>query len=262
MWRELLDDLYSAGAGADHAHASAGNVFSVGRPVGSVVTAAGEVAQSGEVGNVGLRAEPGAQHQVAAVVGGVGAGRHHPPVARLVEPCRRDTGVEIDVAREVEDVDDVIEVGHQLVAAGEPLGPGPVAPDLLERVLVVGHVGVDSGSRVAVVLPDAADPVARLDQPHGVPLGAQAVQQVQPAEPGPDDQRVEPARRCGSHDPVNLGSRFSMKARGPSTASDDAITRPAIRDSTANASPSGIPFDVIMTSLAARMASGPFRAMR
>lgn len=78
-----------------------------------------------------LGTEPGAQQQVAAVVTTVVRG-HGPPMDGLVEQRGGHRGPEVDVAGKVEDIDDMVEVGHQFVTAGKTFGPRPVAPDLLE----------------------------------------------------------------------------------------------------------------------------------
>src|SRR5262249_21622870 len=114
------------------------------------------------------------------------------PLVRIgIEVRRGDARVEPDVARQPELLVDVAEITAQLVPGREALRPAPVAPELFERELVVGHVRIDARARVAVPVPDAAQPGARLEQAHAESAPAQDVEQVEPGKSGADDQRVE-----------------------------------------------------------------------
>src|SRR5690349_13535676 len=98
-----------------------------------------------------------------------------PLVGVDIEPRRGDARVEPDVARQAELPIDVREVAPELVPRGKALGPIPVAPELLQRELVVRDVRVDARTRVAVPVPDAAEPGARLEQAHGEPALAEPI---------------------------------------------------------------------------------------
>jgi hypothetical protein len=52
-------------------------------------------------------------------------------------------------------------------------------------------VGVDTSARVPVVLPDSTDTATGLDETDGEALGAEAVEEVEAAEPGADDERID-----------------------------------------------------------------------
>ena len=183
----LLDHLHAAGADADHADASFGQVDAHLRPRGGVGPRAGEVVDAGQVGDVRLGGEPGAEHEPPGADRGATFGLDRPLVVRLDPARRRDPGAETDVASEVPDPVDVVEVGAQFLPPGVPLAPVPVLPDRRVRVLVDRHVGVDPGAGVAVPVPDAAEVVARLEQHDVESQRAEPVQLVQPGEPGADD---------------------------------------------------------------------------
>ena len=165
------------GAGADHADALAGEVDALVRPAAGVVPLALEVVESGNSGIAwrrqaadGADEEPG-RRRVSRRSVTIPAVR-----AVVVEPRRRDAGLELDVAPQVETVGDVVGV-----AAGSPAARGsarstsiPAAELLGEGVAVVMLSTSQRAPGIAVPVPGAADAVARLEDPGGEPELAQA----------------------------------------------------------------------------------------
>ena len=164
--RRFLHHLHTAGTGPDHAHPAPGERHALLRPAGRVVAVAGVPIESWQVGDVRLRTKAGAHHEPPRVVASAVVGGEVPPPLVVVEARRSDPCLEIDVPAEVEHSIDVLEVADELVAARKPLGPDPIPPHRLDRVLVVGNVGVDPGPPVAVRPPDATEAGARLDETH------------------------------------------------------------------------------------------------
>ena len=213
----LLDHLDPAGPGADDPDPAPGQLESVGRPAGGVAPGAGEVGQAGQRGHVGAGAEPGAGDEEAAVVADLARwalGGEAPAPVLGVPVGGGDPGVEVDVGRQVEHPVDVVEVGHQLVPAGEPLGPGPVPPHLGQGVLVVGDVGVDPGPRIAVRPPHPAQSGRGLDQSDREPVVAEPPQLVEAVEPGPDHDHVMAGHRLDARSwPEQGESRSARRSR-------------------------------------------------
>ena len=95
-------------------------------------------------------------------------------------------------AAQVEPVRHVVDVLQNFRLGGVPLGPVPFLLELVrERVRVVHALDVAARARVAVPVPGAADALARLEDPHREPEPAQAVEHVEPREPGTHDDRVD-----------------------------------------------------------------------
>ena len=174
----LLGHLDPAGPGADDPHPPASHCHTVLWPLGRVMAGAGEVVEAGQVGNVGLRSEPGAHQQEAGVIATTVVGGDRPLVPTLVERRGRDPRAQIDVPAQIEHPIDVLEVADELVSPGEPLGPDPIPPHRFDRVLVVRDVGVDTGSGIAVRVPHPAQPGPGLDEPSVEPFLAEAVELV------------------------------------------------------------------------------------
>src|SRR5690606_3064246 len=106
-------------------------------------------------------------------------------------------GVQLDVPAQVEAVGHVVEVAQDLGLGGVALGPLPLLLQLAgEGVGVVGALHVAPGAGVAVPVPRAAHAVALLDDGHGHPLLAQAMEEVEAGEPGADDDDVQLAHRA------------------------------------------------------------------
>ena len=196
------DELSSGGTGTDHADPLAGDV-QVAWPGVGVHEGAREAVAPGNVGHVGLREEPERRHQVAAGECLAGARAHLPELALLVEHRARHFSVQLDVAAQVEAVDDVVEVLLDLGLLQIARGPVPLLQQVLvEGVAVDETFGVGLRAGVAVEVPGAADAAALLERPDLEPqLVAELVKHVDATKPGTDDDSIE----------VNLRSRFPGK---------------------------------------------------
>src|SRR6266851_3182212 len=114
-----------------------------------------------------------------------------PAMLLLVVDRRGDSGMELDVAAQVELVRDVIEVTLVLRLTGKMLLPVPFLQQFLrERISVGFTLGIEAAARVAVPIPGAAHAAAILVEPHREAELAQAVHLIQAGNPGADDNRV------------------------------------------------------------------------
>ena len=122
-------------------------------------------------------------------------GAHAPEICRLIVVRGGHAGVEADVTLEVEAVGDVVEVAQDLRRPGIALRPFPLARQLFgERVTVGVAFRIASRTGVAVPVPGAADPRARLQHlDRKTQTVAQAEQLIETGKTGADDQRVEGA---------------------------------------------------------------------
>lgn len=209
----LLDDLHATGPGADHPDALAGEIDTGLWPQSGVVALTAEGLQPGDRRDVGLGAETGARHQEGGPHRRSVGGPHDPLLALLVELGRGDPGVEPDVLAQVELLVEVVEVPPDLAPVREPLGVLPVFPEVLPRELVHRPVAVDAGPRIAVPVPDAADPRAGLVDLHRVPERTQPVELVDAGESGADHEDVELLDR------VRLGLTHACSPRDPGRSS-------------------------------------------
>ena len=99
-------------------------------------------------------------------------------------------------------VGDVTEVAEDLGLRRVALRPLPLGLELgIEAVRVVDALDVAARTRVAVPVPGAADVVGALDHLRREPEASQAVEHVQPGEPGTHhddvDVRCRVPGRCG-----------------------------------------------------------------
>ena len=89
----------------------------------------------------------------------------------------------------------MIEVRKNLGLRRILLRPLPLLLQRLMPAIAVFHAGcVAPGSRIAVPVPGATDPVACLDHLGLEPQGSSLVQHVQPGKPGPNNHHVELTR--------------------------------------------------------------------
>ena len=192
------DELSSGGTGTDHADPLVGDV-EVARPSVGVHEGAAEAVAPGNVGDVALREEPERRHQVAARERLAGAHAHLPELTLLVEHRTCHFSVQLDVAAQVEAVDDVIEVLLNLGLLQVARGPVPLLQKLLvERVAVDETLGVGLCAGVAVEVPGAANAAALLERADlKSKLIAQLVKHVDAAKAGTDDDSVEVSFRSG-----------------------------------------------------------------
>ncbi len=186
------DELGSGGTGTDHADPLAGDVEAGGPGVG-VHEGAREAVAPGNVGDVGLREEPKRRHQVAARECLARARLHLPELALIVEHRARHFSVQLDVAAQVEAVDDVVEILLDVGLLQIASGPVPLLQQVLvEGVAVDETFGVGLSAGVAVEIPGAANAAALLERPDLEPkLIAQLVKHINAAKPGADNNRIE-----------------------------------------------------------------------
>ena len=128
-----------------------------------------------------------------------GARAHLPELALLVEHRARHFSVQLDVAAQVEAVDDVVEVLLDVGLLQVARGPVPLLQQVLvEGVAVDETFGVGLRAGVAVEVPGAANAAALLERPDLQPqLVAQLVKHVDAAKPGTDDDSIEVSFRSG-----------------------------------------------------------------
>ena len=199
---QLGNHLHAAGAGADHTDALVGDLDSPRGPAGSVVLRARERVGAPDPRLVDLGKTASSGHQVMGGDRRAPRGADDPPVPALVEAGLLDTGVELDVATQVEAVSDVVEVPLQLGLGGVPLAPVPLLLELLgKRVAVVPALHVAPGPGIAVPVPRPPDTSTLLEHPHRQAEPAQPVQRVQPGRAGADDHHVEVAMRAHPRQP-------------------------------------------------------------
>ena len=189
--RDLLHDLHTGGARPEHADPPTGQIEPALRPSSRVVALAVEVGQPGQLRHVRLGGEPDGEDHVAAVDRAAVVEHRRPGRGHRIEVGGDHPPTQLHVRAEIEHVDGVVEVAAQLVTPGEPLIPIPVAPDALERELVVGPVRVDARAGVGVPVPYAAVSGTGVHDAYAEPLAAQPPQCVQAAEPGAHDDDVD-----------------------------------------------------------------------
>jgi hypothetical protein len=203
MGGSLGDDwsgLDAGGTGADQPHALAGEIHAFVRPLPGVVPASREAFEARDVGNIGRgQAADGGDEELRNVLLAC-LRAHAPPVRRRIVMRRSHAGVEADAALKVEALGDVVQIAQDLRLRGIALRPLPLLRQLIgERVAVRMALGIAARARVAVPVPRAADPFARL-QPldrQAEPI-AQAEQLIEAGKTCTDDQRVEDAWWSGS----------------------------------------------------------------
>ena len=195
--REQRDRLHGAGSGADQPDALSGEVDALVRPVPGVERRAREGLEARERRGVRRRQRADRGDHVGRRDRLAGVGRDGPDSTHLVEGGGVHAGPEGDVLREVEALRDVLQVRADLVRLGVALAPLPGLPELpVEGEAVDVGVGVRARSRVAVPVPGAPDAVAGLEDPGPQSqLVAKLVEHVEAGEAGPDDHRVDRARR-------------------------------------------------------------------
>jgi len=111
----LRDNRYRLDRGrtcADHADAQAGEVDALVRPFAGVVDRPFEIIHAGEARTV-RRRQTADRHDAEFCRDAVAAIRlDQPAIAVLVECCRRDAGIEHDLAAQVEAIGDVVGVSE------------------------------------------------------------------------------------------------------------------------------------------------------
>src|SRR6266404_4160758 len=117
---------------------------------------------------------------------------YRPCVCLAVEDRLFGPGVELDIAPEVEAVSHMVDVTQDLRLRAVALGPMPFLLQLVREGIRVFHAfDVAATPRVAVPVPGAANPTAGLEATHLEAEFAQAIDRVETADPGADDDRVK-----------------------------------------------------------------------
>jgi hypothetical protein len=124
-------------------------------------------------------------------------GSNVPALGVLVPRRRRDAGLELDVAAQVEPVGDMVHVPQDLGLGRIALRPRPFLLELgRERVAVVHRLDVAARTGIPVPPPGAAD------------VGSCFVALDGQAEPAQPVVRVEAGEAGAHHDRVDIGTRF------------------------------------------------------
>src|SRR3984893_17690016 len=115
-----------------------------------------------------------------------------PCICLAVEDRLFDPGVELDVAPKVEAVSHVVDVTQDLRLRAVALGPTPFLLQLVREGIRVFHAfDVAATPRVAVPVPGAATPATGLEATHFEAEFAQAIDRVETADSGADDDRIK-----------------------------------------------------------------------
>src|SRR5437660_5880750 len=115
-----------------------------------------------------------------------------PCVCLAVEDRLFDPGVELNVAPEVEAVSHMVDVTQDLRLRAVALGPMPFPLQLLREGIRVFHAfDVAATPRVAVPVPGAANPATGLEATHLSAEFTQAIDRVETADAGADDDRIK-----------------------------------------------------------------------
>src|ERR1700737_4619734 len=115
-----------------------------------------------------------------------------PCVCLAVEDRLFDPGVELDVAPEVEAISHVVDVTQDLRLRAVALGPVPFLLQLVrKRIRVLHAFDVAATPRVAVPVPGAANAATGLEATHFEAELAQAIDRVETADSGADDDRIK-----------------------------------------------------------------------
>ncbi|ESU48605.1 hypothetical protein P376_3422 [Streptomyces sp. HCCB10043] len=181
------DDLDRGGAGADHRDALAGQVVVV-VPAGGVEDLAGEGVEPGYVGHLGVGERTGGGDDDIRVERGAVGGLDHPVQVLLVPAHQLHLVVQPDMRAEPEGVGDALQVGPDVLLAGE--GARPVRIGREGEGVEVGRY-VAGAAGIAVVAPGAAHRAGPLqDDEIGDAFAAQPDGGPQAPESGTDHRHT------------------------------------------------------------------------
>src|SRR6185295_3289855 len=180
------------GARTDDADPLAREVDALVRPVARVEHAASKCVAAREVRDVRRRQAPG-RHDAEPGRDPLTVGGLHPPAIRgLVEDGGPNARVQLDVPAEVEAVDDVVDVLHDLGLRRVALAPLPLLLELFGELVGILHaLDVAAGAGIAIPEPRAADAASGLEDARREPEAAEPVQHAHAGEPGAHDHRIE-----------------------------------------------------------------------
>src|SRR6202048_289917 len=117
---------------------------------------------------------------------------YRPCVCLAAEDGLFDTGVELNVASEVEAVSHMVDVTQDLRLRAVMLGPMPFLLQLVrKRIRVLHAFDVAATPRVAVPVPGAANAATGLEATHFEAEFTQAIDRVETADSGTDDDRIK-----------------------------------------------------------------------
>src|SRR4029077_7036877 len=109
-----------------------------------------------------------------------------------VEDRLFDPGVELDVGSEVVAVSHMVDVTQDLRLRAVALGPTPFLLQRVREGIRVFHAfDVAATPRVTVPVPGAANPATGLEANHFEAEFAQAIDRVETADSGADDDRIK-----------------------------------------------------------------------
>ena len=185
---ELGHQLRGGGAGADHAHAAAGQ-RQAGVPARGVQARAGKARQAVDGRPARHRERPGAADEGAGVEHAAVVELQAPAAAGLVERGARDAAAQPQVRQQALGLGQALLVGQDLGRRGEAAAPARVGREA-EAVQRRRHV--HRGAGVAVVPPGAAQARAAFDDDEVVAAGAlERRSHGQPRHAGAEDGDVD-----------------------------------------------------------------------
>ena len=179
-------------AGADDANAQAGEVDALVRPFAGVIDRPAEVVHARE-GRAVRRRQTANRHDAEFCRDPVAAiGLDQPAIGILVERCRRDAGIEHDLAAQVEAVGDVVGVSEDFRLRRILLRPVPFLVQFLrEREGILQALDVASGAGIAIPVPRSANAAAGFVNPRRESEPSQPMQHVQAGKARADHDRVK-----------------------------------------------------------------------
>src|SRR3984893_2120406 len=198
---DFRDELNRRGARADDADAFAGELDAFLGPSRGMKRLALEALDRGKAGDVLRGKDTDCRDEESCPYAGSILEPDFPVISLFIVGSCSDSGVESDVAAQVEFIRHVIEVALVLRLAGKVLLPIPLLQELLrKRVTVAVTLGIESRARVTIPGPCAAHSAASLVNPHREPESTQTNQLIQSGNPGANDDRVKlfdwPRVRC------------------------------------------------------------------
>src|ERR1700761_341378 len=118
-------------------------------------------------------------------------GLYRPCVCLAVEDRLSDARVELNFAPQIEVVGDVVDVTQDLRLRAVALRPAPILLQFVgEGIRILEALDVATAPRIAVPVPGPADIAARLEGAHAEAELTQAIDRIEAANAGADDNRI------------------------------------------------------------------------
>jgi hypothetical protein len=137
------------------------------------------------------RQQPGGADHVACTGAQTVVGLDLPSLGSLVVDDGCNARIAFDVALEIQFVRDKMQIPLDFRLAGEMLAPLPFVEELLREGILVGiALRVETGARVAIPVPGAADVGPGLEHPGLQAELAKLVESVQARHAGADDDGI------------------------------------------------------------------------